>query len=153
MKTFFIVSDTHGHVAPLEKLKGIMQESDYIIHLGDYFSDMRPFEREFYKKLYAVKGNCDGGGADEILDVSGYKILLTHGDRYGVKSSLYKLLLRAKELGVNAVFYGHTHVAKIEEIDGITFINPGNMQSFIEKTYCYAVLYNGKLTAKIVPVN
>lgn len=153
MKTFFIVSDTHGHTAPLEKLKGIMLESDYVIHLGDHASDMRPFERESYKKLYSVKGNCDGGGQDELLIVDGYKILLTHGDRYGVKSTLYKLLLKAKELGVSAVFYGHTHIAKIEEIDGITFINPGNMQSFIEKSYCYAVLHNGVLTAKIVTVN
>ena len=153
MKTFFIVSDTHGHTSHLEKLKGIMLESDFIIHLGDHASDMRPFERELYKKLYTVKGNCDGGGLDEILEVDGYKILLTHGDKYGVKSSLYKLLLRAKELGVNAVFYGHTHIAKIEEIDGITFINPGNMQSFIEKSYCYAVLHNGKLIAKTVSVN
>jgi putative phosphoesterase len=137
----------------LEKLKGIMLESDFIIHLGDHYSDMRPFEKEIYKKLYTVKGNCDGGGLDEILEVDGYKILLTHGDKYGVKSSLYKLLLRAKELGVNAVFYGHTHIANVEEIDGITFVNPGNMQSFIEKSYCYAVLHNGKLIAKTVTIN
>lgn len=152
MKTFFIVSDTHGHTAPLEKLRHVMNESDYVIHLGDHASDMRPFERELYKKLYVVKGNCDGGGDDEIIESDCYKILLTHGDGYGVKSSLYKLLLKAKELKVNAVFYGHTHIAKIEEIDGIVFINPGNMQDFIDKTYCYAVLYNGKLTSKIVSV-
>lgn len=150
MKTFFIVSDTHGHTAPLEKLRGVMNESDYVVHLGDHASDMRPFERELYKKLYVVKGNCDGGGNDEIIEVDGYKILLTHGDGYGVKSSLYKLLLKAKELKANAVFYGHTHIARIEEIDGIVFINPGNMRDFIDKTYCYAVLHDGKLTAKIV---
>ncbi len=150
MKTFVIVSDTHSNTRPLSKIADVMKESDYVIHLGDHDSDMLFLKRVLGDKLHTVKGNCDGGGNDKIIEIDGYKILLTHGDKYRVKNSLFELSLKAKELGVNAVFYGHTHNAKIEVIDGVTFINPGNMQDYT--SYCYAVLTGGKLIAKIVPI-
>ncbi len=152
MKTIVVLSDTHGNLSSIEKISTIVHESDYVFHLGDCKSDILAFSREFGDKIHAVAGNCDGGGADEIIEIEGVKILLTHGDKYGVKNGLLKLVLRAKELGVNAVFYGHTHQADITICDGIQLINPGNTKSFIDKTYCYAVVHDGKLVAKIVPI-
>ena len=152
MKTAIVVSDTHRNFSSLEKLLSKMQENDYVFHLGDHEYDILEYRKELKEKIHSVKGNCDGGGEDEILEIEGVKILLTHGDRYGVKQTMLKLLLRAKEVGVNAVFYGHTHIPEIEEIDGITFINPGCMTSYSENTYCYAVFHLGKVIAKIVKV-
>ena len=149
MKKLLILSDTHGNISGIEKLKNIMAESDYIIHLGDHQKDIKLY-KEFDNKIYSVLGNCDGGGQDKIIEIEGLKILLTHGDKHGVKSGLLNLFLHAKELGVNAVFYGHTHCSLIEEKDGITFINPGAMSGVWGKSYCYAVIYNNKITAKIV---
>ena len=151
MKKLLILSDTHGNISALEKLRDIMAESDYIIHLGDHQKDIKLF-KEFDSKIFSVLGNCDGGGCDEFVEIDGLKIMLTHGDRYGVKSGLLNLYMKAKEQGVNAVFFGHTHQAVIEEKDGITFINPGTLKGFFGKSYCYAVVYNGKITAKIVEV-
>ena len=111
-----------------------MKESDYIFHLGDYQSDIALFSREFGDKIHSVKGNCDMGGGDEILDIEGVKIMITHGNEYGVKNGLTRLNFKAKEVGASVVFYGHTHLAKIEEFDGITFINPGTLKSFINKS-------------------
>ena len=150
MKTIIILSDTHHNFSALEKLLPKMEENDYVFHLGDNESDIMQYRKELGSKIYSVAGNCDGGGEDLVLEVEGLKILLTHGDRYGVKNSLYKLLLRAKEIGANLVFYGHTHISMIEKIDGITFINPGCTTNYIENSYCYAVLHQGKITAKIV---
>ena len=146
------MSDTHGNANDIKKLLPIMEESDYVIHLGDYMSDTRYFSENIYEKLYAVKGNCDGGGDDLVIEIENKKILLTHGDRYGVKQGNLKLLLKAKEIGADAVFYGHTHVPLIEEVENITFINPGTLSNYSEKTYCYAVIFNGKIIAKIVNV-
>lgn len=129
-----------------------MLENDFVFHLGDNENDILSYKKELGAKIYSVKGNCDGGGEDYILEVEKVKILITHGDKYGVKSSLYKLLLKAKELGVNAVFYGHTHCAQIDRIEGITFVNPGCVTSYGQKSYCYAVFHDGKLTVKIVEV-
>ena len=152
MKTVIAISDTHGNFSSLEKLLPKMQENDYVFHLGDHERDILSYSKELKNKIYSVKGNCDGGGEDLTLEIEGLKILLTHGDRYSVKRSNFNLLLRAKEVGANVVFYGHTHCELIEEIDGITFINPGCMTRWSESTYCYAVLHNGKITAKIVKV-
>ena len=146
-----IISDTHGNLGAIEKLLPIMKESDAVFHLGDFSSDIKPFSGEI-KKLYSVNGNCDGGGEDLIAEIGGLKILLTHGDRYGVKTSMLKLLLRAKEAKVQAVFYGHTHIPREKTVEGIKFINPGSMTRYGEKTYCYAVIDKGKIISKIVPL-
>lgn len=150
MKTIVVVSDTHANYSALEKLMPIINENDYFFHLGDYEKDVKLFSRDIKAETCSVKGNCDGGGNDVLVDIENVKILLTHGDRYDVKSSLYKLLLKAKQLGVSAVFYGHTHNPSIIKEDGIYLINPGCMTKFCEKTYCYAVVHNGSITVKIV---
>lgn len=150
MKKLIILSDTHGNVSAMEQVFSIMKESDYIIHLGDCTADILLYKRDLSEKLYSVSGNCDGGGCDLVLDIDGLKILLTHGDRYGVKSGLERLMFKAKEQGVDAVFYGHTHQASIDVCDGIIFINPGSMARFGERSYCYAVITNKKIIAKIV---
>ncbi len=151
MKKIVVLSDTHGNLSLIEKLSDIIKESDYVFHLGDYERDINAFVREFGEdKIRSVKGNCDGGGEDLILDIEGLKILLTHGDRYGVKNGLLTLSLKAEELGVKAVFYGHTHIADITERKDILYVNPGTTKGFLNKTYCYCVIYHGKITAKIV---
>ena len=152
MKKIFVLSDTHGNISSIEKLVDVIKESDYVFHLGDYSRDILAFSREFGDKIHFVKGNCDGGGNDLILQIEDLKVMLTHGDRYGVKGGLLRLALYAKEKGVNVVFYGHTHVADITEQDGITFINPGTTKGFFEKTYCYTVIYGNKITSKIVRI-
>lgn len=151
MKTILVLSDTHGNISAMEKLKNIMRESDYIFHLGDYEKDISIF-REFSGKVVSVKGNCDGGGTDKVIEIEGIKFFLTHGDRYGVKNGLLNLKLKAQEIQADVVFYGHTHRANIELIDGIYFINSGNLISYYGKSYCYCVVYGGKITAKIVEI-
>ena len=153
MKTLFIFSDTHGNLPCIEKLSPIICESDYIVHLGDNSHDLNVLPDDVCEKIYSVKGNCDGGGEDIILEIENRKLLITHGDRYGVKSSLLRVLLKAKEIGADTVLYGHTHISNIEEVDGITLINPGNMTRFGVKSYCYAVISKDKITAKIVAVD
>ena len=150
MKKIVVLSDTHGNFSAIDKLIPIINESDFVFHLGDYDRDINAYGKEIKTKVYSVKGNCDGGGDDEILEIDGVKILLTHGDRYSVKSTLYKLFLRAKEVGATAVFFGHTHQPEITEMEGVQMINPGCMTRFSQNTYCYAVIHQGKLIAKIV---
>lgn len=152
MKSIVIVSDTHGNFSALEKILPIMKESDYVFCLGDYERDILAYKKELGDKIFSVSGNCDGGSDEKILEIEGNKILLTHGHEYGVKNSLLKLVLRAKELGVNTVFYGHTHNADILCEEGVTLINPGCATRVGDSSYCYAVAHNGKITATIVPI-
>lgn len=150
MKSILAISDTHGNLSALDKLLPEMQKADYIFHLGDHYYDILPYRDKFDKKIYSVKGNCDGGGEEYLFENDGVKILLVHGDAYKVKSSLLRLSLRAEELGVNAVFFGHTHRAEIVEAGGAFLINPGALSRFSDKTYCVAKISDdGLITAEI----
>lgn len=150
MKKIVVVSDTHGNCRAIDKLLPIMNESDYVFHLGDYHRDIVAYRNDIKAEVVSVNGNCDGGGEDTVLDIDGVRVMLTHGDRYGVKGTLLKLFMRAKEVGANVVFYGHTHDADIVEQEGVYLINPGCTTMFSQNSYCYVVIYDGKITAKIV---
>ena len=152
MKTFLVLSDTHGRRSALLKISALVGENDYIIHLGDGAGDMRSIRAEFPEKTVVLKGNCDFSYGDEerILEVEGIKLLCCHGHRYGVKSGLKRLAARAKQAGCAVALYGHTHRANIEELDGVMCINPGAMGDFVDPSYCYLVLHAGKATPTIV---
>ena len=150
MKTIVTISDTHGNFSAIDKILPIINENDFCFHLGDFERDILAYGKDIKSKVYSVKGNCDGGGEDQILQVENVKVLLTHGDRYNVKISLYSLFLRAKELDVNLVFYGHTHNAEIIEQEGIYLVNPGAMNKYGQSSYAYTVIHDQKIVCKIV---
>ena len=153
MKTIVAISDSHGNAQALHQLKGLFSECDFIVHLGDGARDMKDFYNDFGNKIYQVNGNCDVlsfGLKHFVLEVEKVKILLTHGDEYGVKSGLSRLVNFAKELGCRVVLYGHTHEAKIQEINDVLLINPGSLSYFTaEKSIAYVVINGEKVVAKI----
>ena len=151
MKKIVVISDTHRNKQALAKLADIMFESDYVFHLGDCYDDFMDYAYALKEKAFQVHGNCDWGSDTEIVtEIEGHKILATHGHEYGVKQTRDKLYRRAKELGCDLVFYGHTHVAEIETVKGITFINPGCMTPYSpKKSFAYVVISGEKVTAII----
>lgn len=153
MHTILAFSDSH--CAPLpQKLLNIASEADSVLFLGDGTSGLG--ELLLHKGFHGVDGNCDAGmlGKEELLDIDGARILITHGHIYSVKRDLLPLTLRAKELECSAVFYGHTHIARIDECDGTTLICPGSVAYPLggAASYAYSVAHNGKLTTKIVNI-
>lgn len=152
MKTFLILSDSHGRRGAFDKIKPLFAENDYIVHLGDGSSDCRELFARYPEKTYICKGNCDFSyGAEEyVIEAEGLSLFVCHGHRYGVKSGLKKLAARARERGCEIALYGHTHRASIETVDGVLCINPGAAGSYSEPSYCYLVLHNGKATPTIV---
>ena len=91
MKTIVALSDTHGNTQAIGDLIGLFSECDYIVHLGDGARDIKNYYAHFANKIYQVDGNCDAGGfglKTIVLEVEKVKILLTHGDNFGVKFSL-----------------------------------------------------------------
>ncbi len=154
MKTIVCLSDIH-HATISERLKSVICESDYFLFLGDGISKLG--DLLFCKNLYAVEGNCDNTGfpKETTIEIEGVKVLLTHGDRYGVKTGLQRLYLRAKELDCSLVFYGHTHQSEIAKEDGITFVNPGALYNPTCGTpsYAYCVITKEKYVVKIVDLS
>ena len=79
--------------------------------------------------MTCVKGNCDFGGAEaeELVQILGHKILLTHGHNYGVKYSIDRLCYAAEEKQAEAAFFGHTHRPLVDYYHGILLFNPGSL--------------------------
>ena len=153
MKTIVVFSDSHYDNIP-ERLKSVANEADFVFFCGDGVA--RLGDLLFHKGLVAVKGNCDDAPfpREQVIDIEGVKCLITHGDLYGVKSDLLPLYYRARELGCRLVCYGHTHYAKMEKVEDITFINPGAIHSPIasQPSYAYIVINGNQITEKIVNI-
>ncbi|HHW57273.1 MAG TPA: metallophosphoesterase [Clostridia bacterium] len=124
-----VISDTHGILTLVRKKLKELKELDYIIHLGDNAQDAFQLTGEFKLPLEYVKGNCDFPTKEElekIIEIEGQKILLTHGHRYYVKYEYQTILEKGRELGVKAVFFGHTHVPMVSRHEDILLLNPGS---------------------------
>ncbi len=155
MKTLIVVSDTHGKSAGIDKLRPLIVENDYLIHLGDGAGDVRALFGEFPDKVYVCAGNCDFNSpfpSKGVIEVERVSIFYTHGHNYGVKSGLGVLARETKKRGCAVALYGHTHSADISEIDGVTLINPGTLRSPVGEggSYCYLVVNKDKFTPVIV---
>lgn len=155
MKTLIVVSDSHGNIKGIDALRARIAENDYFIHLGDGAGDTREIMREYPDKVYLCAGNCDFFSplpADGVLDIEGVRIFYCHGHRYRVKSELSELAAAAKARDCDIALYGHTHEARISEIDGVTLINPGTLRYELGRggSYCYLVINGSKATPVIV---
>ena len=124
-----VVSDSHGD---RDRLSNIMMALEYkkaegVIHLGDGFRDMEPFEKAF-PQVWQVAGNCDfcSAGRQELIRLSGMPVLITHGHGYMVKSTLDLLCDEAVSLGARAALFGHTHEPFTEYRNGVLLLNPGS---------------------------
>ena len=155
MKKLIVLSDSHGNVKGVNDLLPLVAENDYVIHLGDGAMDMREIRVEYPEKTYACRGNCDPFSPlpeEGELEVEYLKIFFCHGHRYGVKGHLYALAEEAKRRDCQIALYGHTHAARIDEVNGVTLINPGSMKLPANKggSYCYLVINKDKFTPVIV---
>lgn len=139
-----ILSDSHGKLIKAEQALQEMGTIDLLLHAGDYGEDGLILGKAHGIKVKSVVGNCDRyapGPAEELMEINGYKIYLTHGHLFGVKYSLEKLKKQAKRLGADIVIYGHTHVPHQEEIEEILFLNPGSITwPPVPGRHSYAVL-------------
>lgn len=127
-----VVSDSHGAVGRLGALLMAMEAGgplDAVIHLGDGYHDLDEY-REHLPAVYQVAGNCDWmqPGTEELLFLSGARILITHGHRYRVRSGADALLAQAIQDQAQAALYGHTHSPRCEWRNGILLLNPGAAQ-------------------------
>jgi hypothetical protein len=152
MKTFVVLSDSHGRRGAIEKLRPLFAENDFIVHLGDGSGDVRGTSGEYPEKTYVLRGNCDFAYGEEecVIEAEGVRLFCCHGHRYGVKSGLQRLVARAEALGCDAALYGHTHRAEIETVSGVFCINPGSAGSYSAPSYCYLVVHDRKITPTIV---
>jgi len=149
-----ILSDTHGNYPLAVKALESLGQLDYIIHLGDTTEDAEMIELALGRELIKLSGNCDMSNKyPELITttIADKKVLLSHGDRFMVKSGLNLIKQRAKQEKADMVLYGHTHRPAILNIDGIMFINPGTMNKNASQwSFALISIDNDSITAETV---
>ena len=123
-----IMSDTHKDTVTMEEVIQVHQdEVQAIIHCGDSELDASYFEG---KSIFIVGGNCDYDSSfpeEELITLDNEKILVVHGHRHQVKSTILPLSYRAQEVGATVVCFGHSHMLGAELQNDILFVNPGSL--------------------------
>ena len=125
-----VISDTHGNVAQAFQAHTLAEPVDAVVHLGDGAEDARLLHSAMQLQVIAVAGNCDHNAAiprEMLWECEGKRILLAHGDAYGVKRGLGGLHKRALEVRADIVLFGHSHHATCITSSDILFLNPGTL--------------------------
>ena len=120
-----VFSDSHGSTLFMRKALNMHRDAEVVFFLGDGLEDVDTLSYLFPNVAWvAVSGNNDyvpsfrGAlvkGLDSIT-LEGHKIVLTHGNRYGVKGGTEALKRLAKEQGADIVLFGHTHTPHEEYV-------------------------------------
>lgn len=143
-----VVSDSH--VSKIDqlpsKLVDGLKEVDLIVHLGDYTGKELLDSLRGLGDFRGVFGNMDPSALrselpeKEVIEANGKRLGLIHG--WGAPWGIHKKI-KDRFKGVDAVLYGHTHIAKIETVGGILFFNPGSATGrfpALRKTYGILVI-------------
>lgn len=164
-----IASDIHGSLKYCRMLiENYKKENcDKLILLGDvlYHGPRNDLPDEYNPKgviallndmadeILCVRGNCEAEVDDMVLQfnvLADYALLfnndrtffLTHGHKFNPQNP-------PKLKKGDVLFNGHTHVSKIEELDGFLYVNPGSVSIPKEGTpRGYIILDDEKITHK-----
>src|SRR5580704_851809 len=117
-----LISDTHGLLRPeaLSALEGVGQ----ILHAGDVGAPEILTALKKIAPVTAIRGNVDTQPwaltlhETELIEIEGITIYLLH--------DLSRLDIKPEAAQIAAVIYGYSHQPKIEEKNGVLYINPGS---------------------------
>lgn len=146
-----VVSDNHGDTYYMEEMLFIHSEdTDAWFHCGD--SEL-PEDHSLFQNYQTVEGNMDFAKQlklSRLEEIQGETFLIAHGHKHKVKQSYRLLKEEAEKAGCRFVFYGHTHIAKVEKDEGIYFVNPGSLTQPRDRnkgTYLVLTINEDKTTA------
>jgi putative phosphoesterase len=143
-----IISDTHGCASTWEKVYDCyFRECELIIHAGDvlYHGPRNAILPEYNPQQLAeilngcsipivvAAGNCDADVDGMVLTmpiqspyaylrIEGVSIVVNHGHQLTEESKR----IMAEQFKAKLFITGHTHVATLEKINGIIYLNPGS---------------------------
>lgn len=120
-----LISDTHKLLRPeaVDYLRG----SDLIVHAGDLVTPDALETLRALAPVVAVRGNNDRGEwaaalqQTERVTIAGACILVIH-DLADLRTSCIDPVRE----GVRVVVCGHSHKPKVEDRDGVLYVNPGS---------------------------
>ena len=153
-----VFSDSHGRTGDMLEVLDTVP-CDLALHLGDCTADCDDI-RALYPMLclWQVAGNdfrdtLSGLNYEDVFELEGVRIFMTHGHRLGVSRDREGLCAQAAARGAVLALYGHTHVPKLERLDGVTCFNPGSItlpRGGSGRSYGLITLEAGQFTCEAV---
>ena len=131
-----LVSDSHGDTAAIDAMLAmpVAKGAQCWLHAGDFVVDAEYLEMASGKKVYKVAGNGDWPHSkapeDLLVELEGFRIMLTHGHEHGVRYGTEVLAENALNMGADIAIYGHTHIAELTPAAGggsLLILNPGSL--------------------------
>jgi putative phosphoesterase len=120
--TIGIISDTHGLLRP-EALRALAHV-DHIIHGGDIGDPKIITVLRRIAPVTTIRGNVDTGAwASEFAETAFVRL---GGQLIYVLHDLNTLEIAPAAEGVDVVVSGHSHIPKINTVDGVLYLNPGS---------------------------
>lgn len=132
-------SDSHGISVGMKRALSMHRDAEVVFFLGDGLVDFEELIYDRSRAWIAVRGNCDMSGilGDQMtkktdsISLMGRRIILTHGDLYGVKYGFDGIKALAVDHNADIVLFGHTH-QRLEkyiptEDGGFYLFNPGSI--------------------------
>lgn len=141
-----VMSDTHGSLPYLEKALDVLSDCDVLLHIGDvlYHGPRNDLPEGYNPKaviekinnldnITIVRGNCDADVDQMVIKhpiespfvhkkIDNISVLMDHG----YTKSRDELISKARELGVDILILGHTHVKELSVDRDIIVLNPGS---------------------------
>ena len=147
-----LLSDSHGNIQNVKKAGQYLKNNakvNLIAHLGDEEDDADVL-KYLGIEIIKISGIFSNSFQDPtvinhiVKDIEGVKVLFTHSPQ-----------LNPDDLAqIKAVFYGHTHIPKIENKNGILWVNPGHLCEGGKKggppSFAVADIKGGKIAADII---
>ena len=131
-----ILSDSHGYVGPVRQALALFDREgvDHIFHCGD-IGDTDVLDEFVGRPCTMVWGNTAlvDAGMSAYLEATGVgvaaqspAVVTMHGKRFALFHGHEAAFRNAiKELDVDYILHGHSHIPRDERINGIRIINPG----------------------------
>ena len=141
-----VMSDTHGSLTYFEKALDVLSDCDVLIHGGDilYHGPRNDIPEGYNPKgliskinsldnIIIARGNCDADVDQMVIKhpiespfvhkkIDNISVLMDHGYR----ESREDIIKKARELGVDILIQGHTHVKELSVDRDIIILNPGS---------------------------
>jgi len=142
-----VLSDTHGSFSAWKTAESLIPGAAFIIHAGDvlYHGPRNPLPDGYSPMelaeainqssvpVHLVRGNCDaevdymvlGAQASDtlVLELDGLTVLVNHGHNLNDKL----LIELAQPRSAKLIITGHTHIPRLEKLQGHIFLNPGSI--------------------------
>ena len=141
-----VMSDTHGSLTYLDKALNVLSDCDILLHNGDVlYHGPRNDLPEGYnpkavvekinnlKNIVIARGNCDADVDQMVIKhpiegpyvhkkLDNISVLMDHG----YTKSREEIMKEARNLGVDILILGHTHVKELSVDKDLIVLNPGS---------------------------